>query len=114
LLKIELEYKRGILFIRLNGSLNNNTSYLLKDAISNAVLKGGIKYLVINFEKLYSVDDKGLSSIVCSYKEYLNIIDKIIICGYQDNKNIKIENTELKKYASFALNELSACNLINI
>ena len=114
MLNIDLEYKRGILFLRLNGILNNRTAFILEDAIKNVVYKGGIKYLLINFEKLYEIDEKGISTIINSYKEYLESNGKLLICGYNDKTKISIENSELKDLALVTPNEIGAFNIINI
>ena len=55
MLNIDIEYKRGILFVRLDGILNEKTSCILEDALKSVVHKAGIKYVLINFEKLYEV-----------------------------------------------------------
>lgn len=112
-MNIDLEYKRGILFLRLNGILNKNTNFILKDAIKTIVNKAGIKYILINFEKLYDIDKYGVSSIIDSYNEYLKDSGKLMICGYENIK-INIERSDLIKYAVPAVNELSAFELINI
>ena len=113
MLNIDLEYKRGILFLRLNGILNKDTSFVLEDAIKTIVEKAGIKYMLINFEKLYKIDKYGVCSIIKSYNEYLKDKGKLMICGY-DNIKINIERSDLIKYATPAVNEVSAFELINI
>lgn len=113
MLNIDLEYKRGILFFRLDGILNKDTAFVLEDAIKTIVKKAGIKYMLINFEKLCKIDKYGLSSIINSYNEYLKDKGKLLICGYDDIK-LKIERSDLVKYAIPAINEFSAFELINI
>ncbi|MDD6879384.1 MAG: STAS domain-containing protein [bacterium] len=114
MLNIDLEYKKGILFLRLNGILSKKTSFILEDSIKNMVEKVGIKYVLINFEKLDNIDTNGIASIIESYNKYIKDNGKLMICGYEDNVKIKIENSELLKYAYNTTNELKACNLINI
>ena len=114
MLNIDLEYKKGILFLRLNGVLNKTTSFILKDAIKKIVNGAGIKYLFINFENLDEIDKEGISTIINSYNEYLKTNGKLMVCGYNDNVRINIEKTKLKSYALELKNEISAFNLINI
>lgn len=113
MLNIDLEYKRGILFLRLDGILNKDTSSILEDAIKTTVEKAGIKYMLLNFEKLYKIDKYGVYSIINSYNEFLKDKGKLMICGY-DNIKINIERSDLIKYATPAINEFSAFELINI
>lgn len=114
MLNIDLEYKRGILFLRLNGKLNKKTSCILGDAIKELVNRVGIKYLLINFEKLYEIDKEGISTIITSYNNYLKNSGKLMVCGYDENIKLKIENSDLLDYAVRTNNEISAVNLINI
>lgn len=113
-MNIDLEYKKGILFLRLNGKLCKNTSNLLENYIKNMVEKVGIKYILLNFEKLDSIDSNGIMSIIETYNKYLKDNGKLMICGYENNVKIKIENSDLPKYVYRTLNEINACNLINI
>ena len=114
MLNIDLEYKKGILFLRLNGVLNKTTSFILKDAMKRIVSGAGIKYLFINFENLCEIDKEGISTIIYSYNEYLKSSGKLMVCGYNENVRINIEKTELKDYALELKNEISAFNLVNI
>ena len=114
MLNIDLEYKRGILFLRLDGKLNKKTSFILGDAIKELVNRVGIKYLLINFEKLYEIDKEGISTIISSYNNYLKKSGKLMVCGCQNNIKLKIENSNLLDYAVQTNNEISAVDLINI
>ena len=110
MLNIDIEYKRGILFVRLDGILNEKTSCILEDALKSVVHKAGIKYVLINFEKLYELDKSGISTIIKSYNECLKDNGKLMICGCK----LKIEHSELIKYAQSTANELCAFNIVNI
>lgn len=114
MLNIDLEYKRGILFLRLDGVLNKTTSFILEDAIKKIISKAGIKYLLINFEKLYQIDKYGISIIINSYNKYLKTSGKLMICGYNDNIKINIEKSNLLNYAFNVTDEFSAFKLVNI
>ena len=114
MLNLDLEYKKGILFLRLNGTLNKYTSFILDDAIKKVVNKAGIKYLLINFENLKSIDMYGMNTIMNSYNKYFKDRGKLMICGYNSYIS-KISNTsDLLSCASILKNESSAFNLVNI
>ncbi|MGN1001051.1 MAG: STAS domain-containing protein [Bacilli bacterium] len=113
-MNIDMEYKKGILFVRLDGILNVKTSCIFEDALNRIVNKAGIRYILINFEKLYEIDKVGISSIINSYNKFLKNSGKLMICGYNDVLRMKIEESELLKYASPTNDEISAFNLVNI
>ena len=56
----------------------------------------------------------GISSIINSYNKFLRNSGKLMICGYNDILKIKIEESELLKYALPTNDEISAFNLVNI
>jgi anti-anti-sigma regulatory factor len=47
-----MEFRKGILFVRLRGILNGDTCYQLEDHLTSLVRDNGIKYLLINLNEL--------------------------------------------------------------
>ena len=56
MLKMDMEYNHGVLFVRLDGILNRSTSYKLNNYLVPVILKHKIKYLVYNCFLLESID----------------------------------------------------------
>lgn len=112
MLNIDIEYIKGVLFLRFNGVLNKETSKVLNDIKNNIIYKAGIKYLLINIEKLCFIDSYGINSIVDTFSSLDN--GKAIIVGYKYNNMIKIENSKLFNYALNCDNEINALKIINI
>ena len=56
MLKMNLEYDKGILFVRLDGVLNRSTSYKVNNYLVPVLLKHKIKYLVYNFYYYFSTN----------------------------------------------------------
>ncbi len=48
MLKVDMEYEKGILYVRLKGVLERKYSYKINNYIVPVVLKHKIKYLVFN------------------------------------------------------------------
>ena len=66
MLKIEFEYKKGILFARLKGILNEKNSYKINNYLIPVIEKHNIKYLVYNFEYLSDIKESGINAIINS------------------------------------------------
>ena len=64
MLNMDLEYNKGILFVRLKGNLNRKSSYKLNNYLLPVLLKHKIKYLVYNLYELNTVDEFGLDAIL--------------------------------------------------
>ena len=72
MLKINMEFSKGILFIRLKGDLNKNT---IKGLIDR-----DFKYIVLNIDNMYSIDSYSIEYINKLYKIINNTSGKMVIC----------------------------------
>lgn len=67
-----MEFRKGILFIRLKGDLNKNTIRGLIDR--------DFKYIVLNIDDMYSIDSYSINYITKAYKKIEDTRGKMIIC----------------------------------
>lgn len=72
MLKTNMEFRRGILFIRLKGDLNKNTI--------RGVIDKDFKYIVLNIDDMYSIDSYSINYINRLYKIINSTSGKMIIC----------------------------------
>ncbi len=72
MLKTNMEFSKGILFIRLKGDLNKNTIKGLVDR--------DFKYIVLNIDNMYSIDSYSIDYINKLYKRIDSTSGKMIIC----------------------------------
>lgn len=72
MLKTSMEFRRGILFIRVIGDLNKNT---IKDIIDE-----DFKYIVINIDNIYSIDSYSIKYLNKLYKKLKKSRGNMIIC----------------------------------
>ena len=114
MLDINMEFVRGMLFIRLDGVLDSNTYTKLTDCLYSMIYEKEVKYFVLNLENLSSADSEGLKSIIDSYFDITLHDGKLVICGYNYNlkNNIEIEN--IFNQIEHTNNELTALKTINL
>ena len=67
-----MEFRKGILFIRLKGDLN-------KDTIKGIIDKD-FKYVVLNIDDMYSIDSYSIKYLNKIYRLYENNNNIFIIC----------------------------------
>ena len=72
MLKTNMEFSKGILFIRLKGDLNKNTI--------KGIIDKDFKYIVLNIDNMYSIDSYSIDYINKLYKKIDNASGKMIIC----------------------------------
>lgn len=78
---IDMKFRKGILITRLKGYLNGDTASLLESNLNNTIKTNGIKYVLLNLNKLEYIDKYGVETISDTYKEIINNKGKLIICG---------------------------------
>lgn len=79
MLKTSMEFKRGILFIRLKGDLNKNTI--------RGVIDRNFKYIVLNIDDMYSIDSYSIKYLNKIYRLYEENKNKFIICDKFNTSN---------------------------
>lgn len=90
MLRVNYEYKKGVLFVRLEGSLDSKNIYLLSSSIKRIIMIGGIKYVVINVEKVYALNDSYIRFLIEDIK-----ISDVYLYGYNSsNYNDVLLNNE--------------------
>lgn len=110
MLKVDMEYEKGILYVRLNGVLDRKACYKINNYIVPVVLKHKIKYLVFNLFLLKDIDEAGLDSLLNTKCAIRSNKGKICLCEVSDEMKIKIKRLRMQ----VASNEIAANRLINI
>lgn len=102
MIDMNIEFTRGILFIRLQGVLNKNNSKTISNAVTKLLNDGGIRMLVFNTEEL-TIKSNSLFNI-CN-KIIKENDGKMLICS----NNISLKNYEFVSDELTAMRRLSIC-----
>ena len=70
MLNVILEFRKGILFVRLQGKLIKNTVAEFQNEVILLVQKNGIHTVVVNVEELDDLDLKGMNALLYCYEIY--------------------------------------------
>lgn len=114
-MKIKMEFKKGILFIRLIGKLEKNNANHFEEEVLPILLIQNIKYIVLNFDEVTSIDNKGLNSLE-KLNEIVSSYDgKTSLCSLTsvDVRNKINKNNLYDKFYEIS-DELSALELFKI
>lgn len=115
MLDINIEFHKGILFIRLNGYLNKSTIDKLNKEVINFIKENGISNIVYNVSSLKQIDCYGINALLSSYEICKSNKGKSLLCGMDDTVvKHRIKNSRLLNYMYEASDELSAINVINL
>lgn len=105
MLQMNKEFRRGILFLRLNGELDRKANFNLDYNLNNLVDDIGIKYLVLNIEELSFIDIYGIRTIINISRKLSDNSGKLIVCG---------SNIPNLKCLTKITNEINAFNMVEI
>lgn len=84
-MQINTEYRKGILFIRLIGRIDDDYDYLNK--INNLIDDFGINYIVLNLEYLKYVSLENVAHIIKYNKKILKKKKYLLICDSNRRRN---------------------------
>ena len=103
MLKINMEFRKGVLFVRLKGDLTKYTCECLEDYLIPVIIKNGFKYLVYNLEAITVMDNYGKASLKKGIAAATYNKGEGVLCNAKNNlqKEFRIFENELA-----ALNEL--------
>lgn len=115
LLGINIEFHKGILFIRLDGELTKNTINKLKTDVTNLIKEHGIRNIVFNMSNLNTIDCYGINALLNSYEICRSNNGRSLVCGINDNViRHRIKHSRLLNYMNETADELTAINMINL
>ena len=110
MLKVDMEYEKGILYVRLKGILDRKVCYKINNYVVPIILKHKVKYLVFNLYDLEGIDEAGLDSLLNAKCAIRTNKGKICLCEVSDYLRLKMKRLRMK----VASNELAAYHLIHI
>jgi anti-anti-sigma factor len=115
MLDIDIEFRKGILFVRLGGRLDENSSLKLNKELIPIIKDNGIRYVVFNMEHLEYIDLEGIETLKYNYKVILENKGQTLVCGLKPGiVKLRINNSRLLNYMYETSNEIAAFNIINL
>ena len=111
---IQMSIRKNMLFVRLNGELDQAVTEKLKIRISELIDKYEIKYLIFNFEKLNFMDSSGVGFIIGRYSQVRRRNGRIVICSMNRLIERIFNLSGLKKICSVAANETEAAKIVEV
>ena len=68
MLDINIEFRKGIAFIRLAGILNKTTVGKMNDEVTDMIRDNGIRNVVFNISEIDYIDVKGINTLLYNYE----------------------------------------------
>ncbi|WP_028399528.1 anti-sigma F factor antagonist [Ectobacillus panaciterrae] len=80
-LSMNMEVKRDVLCIRLEGELDHHTAEDLRTKVTEMLEKHGVHHIVLNLENLSFMDSSGLGVILGRYKHVKSLGGEMVVCA---------------------------------
>lgn len=109
-----LEYRKGILFIRLIGKLINKEVRELEDKVNEIIGDNEIKNVVINMKYVDEIDIKGINALYYIYELSSKNNGTVLVCDLDRLVRDKLKHSRIFNYINEISSELEAFNLIRI
>jgi len=97
MLKMDIEYNEGILYVRLKGDLDKRNCYKINNYLNPVIKKHGIKTLVYNLANLKSIDNSGMDAITLSKCLIKSNKGNIYVCNINSGIKKLIKDLKIKE-----------------
>ena len=84
MLNAQMFIRRYILYVRLDGELDQHTVENLRIRVSELIDKYQIRFLVLNFERLNFMDSSGIGFIIGRFHKLRKANGGIILCSMNE------------------------------
>lgn len=111
MLEIDIEVIKGIIFIHLEGNLNEWTIKDFEEEINYLLYKQGMHFFVFNFRDLNKIEGEGISWLQNKLVEIFLSCGNVVMCGLNDLCKRQIGMREKLYYVN---NEIDAMKVLNI
>lgn len=111
-MNVATEFRGGILFVRLSGSLTKETVDVLNNKVTSVINRLGVRHVVFNVEKLDNIDYKGIHTLLYNYEMVRRNDGNVFLCGSNDKVDNILKHNHVFKYISEISSELCALNLM--
>ncbi|MBE6160589.1 MAG: STAS domain-containing protein [Lactobacillales bacterium] len=108
MLEILYEFRRGILFIRLEGDITKDTYIKYKSEVIYMIMDNGIRNVVINLGKVRNIDLKGINTLFYTYELLRDNRGILMLTDINSNIEERILKSHITNYIKTLDNEIDA------
>lgn len=115
MLEITLEFRKGILFVRLHGELSKRTFPILQAEVTDMILTNGMQHVVFNLEELKAIDSKGMSALLYHYEICKGRKGRCYVCNIPSELiRMKLRKNHILNYLHEMDNELTILHTVTV
>ncbi len=97
MLKMDLEYEKGVLTVRLKGNLNRRVVYKINNYLIPVINKHKINCVIYDLESLTNIDESGVDAILNTKLAIKKNMGKIYLKEVNKEVERKLKRVHIKK-----------------
>ena len=109
-----IDFRKGVLFIRIRGSLIKNKINKFENEVLPIVLGLGSRYITVNLFDVNYIDKSGVESLIKLSSIVNKWEGKVAICEINDNIKSNLKDTDIFDYCFKTKNELTSLGVFSI
>jgi len=113
-MKTEIDYKDGILYIRIKGVLVGNKVNKFECEILPIILCLESKYVTINLGAVELIDSRGINSLIKVSDSVNKFKGKVVLCNLNDYIKSCFKHSDIFDYCYKSLNEKTSKGVFKI
>lgn len=114
MLKIIMEFRKGVFFVRLKGDLIRETIPKFERNVTNKIKKNRISRIVFNVQNLNNIDIKGINCLFYIYELAYKEKGEVFICNENEEILKLFKKMRVLKYIHHIDDELKVFDLVKI
>lgn len=113
-LQIDLEHRRNVLIVRLQGELDHHTADRVRYKMEDELLRDGVRHVILSLKDLQFMDSSGLGVILGRYKQVRAKGGRMAVCDVNPSVYRLFELSGLFKIVDIHDNERSAITSLEV
>lgn len=114
MLKIIMEFRKGVLFVRLNGVITRDTIAKFERNVTKKIKKYKISSVVFNMNDVKKIDLKGINALFFIYELTNKEKGDTFLCNINNDVFDVLKKMKVFKYLRFIKDELEVFGLVKI
>lgn len=115
MLDINMEFRKGILFVRLGGVFTKESSKMLDNELDKLINTNNVRFVTFNISELIYIDFVGIKTILKYNATLSKMNGKALICGINNELvKLQINSSKVPLCMHNTIDELDAINYINL
>lgn len=113
-MKTNIEYKNGVLYVRVFGVLVGDKVNIFENEIIPIVLSLKTKWVMVNLNRIDLIDSRGVNSLVKVSDVVNRFKGKVVLCEMNDYVKDNLSHTDVFDYCFKSKNEKLAMDVFKI